>query len=239
MTTEIKSLFVGVTLLGLMFGPPAEAITVIACVKPAGTWRVATAKKPCKKAETAINLNSEGVVGPAGPKGDRGATGEPGYVKVYDNNGQYLGYLADPTIFTVYLPSLQVTAAIDVDPTSATYGKVVPLKEDTPDNPEITPQYFTAANCDRKISKTYYAPRYQQKRLVSKDGRYYIASTKTTISQVTVASMITINPATQQIGCANISPPQAYWVGESPTYELSSEVPKPFDTPVAFPLRFE
>jgi hypothetical protein len=59
--------------------PQAEASTIYACVKKkSGTARFVTKKTKCKKGETKVSWNTEGLAGKNGANGTNGATGKEG-----------------------------------------------------------------------------------------------------------------------------------------------------------------
>jgi hypothetical protein len=90
--------------LGAFAANPVWADEISGCVnKSTGALRIAA---KCKKAETPLAFNAagqqgpKGDTGPQGPKGDPGTGGDGGGIKVFDANGQFLGYrVGDLEIF--------------------------------------------------------------------------------------------------------------------------------------------
>jgi hypothetical protein len=231
MKTWAATLLVGVFLMAGLVPESGFAETVPACAKKkTGALRVS--QKCKKKRERPINLstgsqgvtNLQGLQGPVGPTGPMGPAGPPGKsgdpdVRVYDANGQFLGFLADPTVLTVYVPELKATAPLINKPENPDYGNVVGLFET---------QYFSAAGCN---GASYYPARYTHPEIVRKDGKFYIA-TAPGASRIPVASW----RGTAGAACVTPNPAPEYWAVSE--YQLI-EVTLPFTTPVAFPLRFE
>jgi hypothetical protein len=222
MTTKTKILFLGGTLLGLLLGQQAEAATISACAKPNGMWRMATAKKPCKKKEVAVQLNSGTEASSAGS------------IKVYDHNNQLLGYLANPSDFTVYIPSLQAITLIDNSPSSSTYGQILPpIDEQTS---LAVPRYFTDGAC---TAGPYFLPKYPYPVVVKTNGEYRIVKDKPGLPKITIKSAQVLDQTGKALTCKSLFAAQEVPAAPAPTYDLSEPVPLPFAPPVAFPLRFE
>jgi hypothetical protein len=246
---------------GLLACELAEAANPVVCVKRNGAMRLAPPTNTCKRRERAIQLlenTPEGLAGAAGlqgPKGDpgpqglQGLRGEAGNAgsgnpKVFDNNGISIGYLADPTVLTVYVPSVELTARIEADPTSPNYGNVALVKEDT------TRLYTGRTNAQTCAGAEIYPVQYQYAQIVRQtDARHYLAKAKTGISPSTVYAQgfnMSTNPPTPE--CREVNNVIA---APKPTYVLT-EIPQgnspnpdkgllpsgpPFTAPVAFPVR--
>lgn len=56
-----------------------------------------------------------GVAGPAGPRGADGQPGTPGYIRAYDADGQFLGYLVNDNPLKVFVPALERVAGLDFE----------------------------------------------------------------------------------------------------------------------------
>src|SRR2546423_11905378 len=67
--------------------PKVEASTLYACVKKNGTGRLFTKRPKCKKGESKISWNSQGIAGKNGANGANGVNGAAGAPGANGTNG--------------------------------------------------------------------------------------------------------------------------------------------------------
>ncbi len=77
--TAVLAAIGGLLLAAFAAAPQAEASTIYACVKkPSGTARIVTGKVKCKKGESKLSWNTEGIMGKNGANGTNGTNGAAG-----------------------------------------------------------------------------------------------------------------------------------------------------------------
>jgi hypothetical protein len=205
---------------------------------------------------------AKGDTGPQGPRGDKGDRGEKGETgagaagnpKVVDASNTVIGYLADPTVVTIFVPSVKLTARIETSSTHSNYGNVA-LARDNSNTDPIYPQAYggkTDSTTCAGDPQAYYSVQYSYAQIVRKDGKHYVAKARD-LPPVTIYLQwwnSSTNPPTR-VGCNEVPNVRvAKTVAETYTLEelvqgnlpfdstpdgLLPGVP-PFTAPVAFPL---
>jgi hypothetical protein len=94
-----RALVVLVALAGMLVATltaaqQAQAQQLFACVKKSGTARVFTKKPKCKKGETKLSWNTEGLAGKNGLNGVNGVNGKEGGAGAAGKNGAVSGFFA-------------------------------------------------------------------------------------------------------------------------------------------------
>lgn len=188
-------------------------------------------------------IGATGPQGPTGPQGSMGPKGESGLAgagnpKIADSSttpvgGQELGYLADPTVLTVFVPLINATVRFETDSESQYFGQVLALR------PETT-TYYDNDNCQGTPTLAPVQYLYTQIVFDPSDSKHYRVAAKNVEPRRAsrLGQRQVVDPATSavstQVGCVSV--PSAR-VAPPPTYDRLGEVTLPFRTPITFPLR--
>lgn len=199
-----------------MFPEYLAAAEISVCIKKNGTLRVAN---NCKQNESHETLSGsqgpKGETGPQGPKGDPGAGG----IKVFDANGQFLGYHTTSTV--VYVPSINAEVTFDSSPVPGNFGQILKWEESR------VSLLYTTLDCSGTPFYPAGGQAYPQAYL--RNGKVYVVKEKPPIGTQKIQSSI------YQGSCAGTG---SYESIVSPGFDFT-EVTLPFTLPIAFPLRFE
>lgn len=226
MGTTLKLVFIILIIVWGSWPQASMAEGISACAKKStGALRI-TANK-CKKNEIPLTL---GQTGPMGPSGATGTPGAAGNIKVYDNKGQFIGFLMSDS-GQIYIPSLQAIAEIDTDDLDGDGGY-----GDIRDMDLQSTAHYPVPDCG---GPEYFWPRSMATdRIVKRSDGYYVAHSHTPLKLIaqshrykekdTVDGSISI--------CDNTPWTSEIWVVPGFDY---TPVNLPFTTPLAFPLRLE